>query len=369
MKEKIYLFIALMGVGGAERVMVTLANALAEKGREVHVIVLNLENDVNTHLLNPACRIHSLGVSRMRYAPLAMYRFLKKEKPESILVFGDSMAYMLNAMRKLRLLKIKIVLRLLNNVNVTYKKEDHVPKTVEHYLKNQQKNLKDMETVICQCQAMKQMLLDRNLLPENKTEVIYNPVNKELVRQSLEKRSQRPENTKKQIVFAGRLDPQKNPEHLIRAFAMVHGRNPDTQLRLVGDGVLRGAMEQLTEELQLTDCVSFEGIRKDMENLYGFADVAVLTSDYEGMPNFLIEAVSCGIPVAAYDCPIGPAEIVVEGINGYLVPLHDMEGLAAKIEQAMTQSFDEAAIRKTAEKFSASLAAEQVLALLEKDGL
>jgi len=62
--NKVYIFIALMGVGGAERVCVTLSNELAKRGKEVHLIVLNLNGDVNTHLLDKRCIVHSLNVSR-----------------------------------------------------------------------------------------------------------------------------------------------------------------------------------------------------------------------------------------------------------------------------------------------------------------
>ena len=73
---KIHIFIAHMGVGGAERVCVNLANELAERGHEVHILVLNLDNDINTHLLNKRVAVHSLGVSRLRYSVFAMLKYI-----------------------------------------------------------------------------------------------------------------------------------------------------------------------------------------------------------------------------------------------------------------------------------------------------
>ena len=88
----IHIFIALMGVGGSERVCVNLANEWAERGHEVHIVVLNLNNDVNTHLLNSSVKVHELGVSRLRYAALPMLRYIRKNKPGFVFVFGEEMA-------------------------------------------------------------------------------------------------------------------------------------------------------------------------------------------------------------------------------------------------------------------------------------
>ena len=89
---KIHIFIAHMGIGGAERVCVNLANEFAEMGNEVHIVVLNLDNDVNTHLLDSRVQVHPLGVSRLRYAAPAMLRYVKKYRPPFLFVFGNEMA-------------------------------------------------------------------------------------------------------------------------------------------------------------------------------------------------------------------------------------------------------------------------------------
>ena len=115
----IHIFIARMGIGGAERVCVNLANEFAAKGHEVHIVVLNLDNDVNTHLLDSRVRVHPLGVSRLRYAAPTMLRYVKKYRPPFLFVFGNEMAVILNKMRKLHLLNTPLVVRVLNNVNIS----------------------------------------------------------------------------------------------------------------------------------------------------------------------------------------------------------------------------------------------------------
>lgn len=178
---KIYMFIALMGVGGAERVCVSLANEFAKMGHEVHIVVLNLSNDVNTHLLDKRCQVHELGVSRLRYAALPMVRFIKKHKPEAMLVFGNEMGIITGHLRKLHLVRTKVVLRVLNNVNISLSKEDNISPVVEAYLQKQQKQMGSMEAVITQCQAMGQMLLEKKLVTKEKLNCIYNPVSKGIV--------------------------------------------------------------------------------------------------------------------------------------------------------------------------------------------
>ncbi len=365
-RDTVYIFIAHMGVGGAERVCVTLANEMIEQGREVCVVVLNLDNDVNTHLLSEKCRIHSLHVSRLRYAAPAILRFIRREKPERMLIFGSEMGIILNQLRKLHLIRLRIVQRVLNNVNISLKKEDSISPIVEKYLKKQQRQLRDMDFVVAQCKGMEEMLLERNLVDKNKLQYIYNPYNEKLVKQVKEAgQNNHTAGETRKIYFIGRLDPQKNLEDLIYAFATVAKRVRNVELHLAGDGLLRKQHEELAKMMGLSDKVIFEGLRRDMENVYAIADLVVLSSEYEGMPNCLIEAIACGIPIVSYDCPIGPAEIVVEGHNGYLVPFMDKEQLAEKIVLALDQKWDREEIRRTAEKFSVSRITRQYLKILD----
>ena len=351
---KIHIFIAHMGVGGAERVCVNLANELAARGNEVHIVVLNLDNDINTHLLDKCVNVHSLNVSRLRYSVFAMLKYIKKYKPPFLFVFGNEMAVILNKLKKLNLTKVPIVVRVLNNVEISLSKEDNVSPIVENYLKKAQKQLADMNHIIAQCEAMGEMLLNKKLVKQDQLTVVYNPVSKDLVEKVGKIRipfSQREMEAKKEVVFIGRIDPQKNLAHLLKAFAIVHGKMNNTQLRLVGDGNVMEQMKNLAEQLKIVDAVLFDGIRSDMEKVYAAADVVALSSEYEGMPNCLIEAVGCGVPVVSYDCPLGPREIIIEGVNGYLVEYNNIDMLAEQLLLALNRDWHETEIQKTSEKF------------------
>lgn len=347
----IHTFIAHMGVGGSERVCVNLANEWAERGNDVHIAVLNLDNDVNTHLLDKRVQVHELGVSRLRYSALPMLGYLKKYKPDFIFVFGKEMAIIMNKLRKLKLTKLKIVVRILNNVNISLSKEDNVSPVVEHYLQSAQKQLEDMDCVIAQCKAMGKMLTEAGMVKEGKMQVIYNPVSKNLIESVENLWRNNPREKGNNITFIGRVDPQKQPEQLIDIFALIKEQCEDAKLRIVGDGNLMEQTRMQVKKLGLENSVLFDGIRKDMEQVYADTDLVILCSEYEGMPNALIEAIGCGIPVVSYDCPIGPAEIIEDGVNGFLTSQNNVEELAAKACLALKKDWDKEIIKATCKKF------------------
>lgn len=364
MKQIIHVFIAHMGIGGAERVCVNLANEWAGRGHEVHIVVLNLDNDINTQNLAKDVQVHELGVSRLRYAAIPMLRYIKKYKPHHMLIFGNEMAVILSKLRKLGLVKTPLVVRVLNNVNIQLSKEDNVSKTVENYLNKAQVELSNMEHIVAQCEGMGRQLTEKGLVDPDKMTVIYNPVSEDLISKTNRVRTELSDGMTDssldrsiEILFNGRIDPQKNPAELISAFEMVHKARPDVRLRMVGSGNLESMVKDMVSSKGLTDYVTFDGIRTDMEQVYARASLVVLSSDYEGMPNCLIEAIGCGIPVVSYDCPLGPSEIIVDGVNGYLVKQGDTKTLAAKMIESLDRDWDRDAITATCDKFRVSLAA------------
>ncbi len=364
---QIHVFIAHMGLGGAERVCVNLANEWALMGHEVHIVVLNLDDDINTRNLSDGIRVHTLGVSRLRYAMLPMYKYVREHKPEFMLVFGNEMAIIMQKLKSLHLINTPMYVRVLNNVNISLAKEDGVSPAVENYLRKAQKELKKMDGIVAQCEAMGKQLTDRGLVTADKLNVIYNPVSSKLCEKVRALRKQRGavKDGKKEIVFIGRIDPQKNPLDLVEAFAMTVKDDREVVLRFVGEGVLGDAVRKRADELGISGLIIFDGIRTDMENVYASASVVALSSDYEGMPNCLIEAIGCGIPVVSYDCPMGPSEIVVDEVNGYLIPMGDKEALAEGLKKALDRTWDEEEIVSTCEKFSVKNIAGRYIELFE----
>lgn len=362
---KVYLYIAHLGSGGSERVCVNFANELIHRGHEVHIITLNLDKNAYGHILSGQCILHSLGVSRIRYSFYPLLRLIRKEKPDKIVVFSHELLVWMIYLKNLHLIKTKIILRNQNNLNIAYTEETEISPVVQRFLKSSCRVIQKTDAVIAQCDAMKQQLINDMQIPEQKITCIYNPVSREIVNLAIEKRRNHEKGL--HIVMIGRLETQKNTEHLIKAFAMLRQQADlaTSTLEIVGEGYEREKLEKLIIELNLCECVTMNGIRKDIENVYADADLIALASTYEGMPNVLIEAISIGIPVVSYNCPVGPAEIIVSDENGYLVPYMDIKELAQRMGQALRKDWNPEQIRKTAEKFSTLHATDQLLQLLE----
>ena len=139
----------------------------------------------------------------------------------------------------------------------------------------------------------------------------------------------------KTVISAGRLEPQKNHALLLEAFSTLIGRI-DSRLIILGQGSLELTLRSMTKSLKIEDKVYFAGFQKNPYAWLSKSDLFVLSSDYEGFGNVIIEAMACGVPVIATDCPYGPAEIISDGINGLLVKVGDTEALVSQIEKVLS---------------------------------
>lgn len=139
---------------------------------------------------------------------------------------------------------------------------------------------------------------------------------------------------KKTIAAVGRLEPQKNYPLLLEAFALFHQKYPEYILQIFGRGYLLTELQKKAKELGIAEAVRFEGYAKDVHEKIKDAGMYVLSSDYEGISNALLEAMALGLPVIATDCPIGGAKLcITHEKNGLLVPVGD----AKRMEEAMSR--------------------------------
>lgn len=137
---------------------------------------------------------------------------------------------------------------------------------------------------------------------------------------------------KKQIVSVGRLIEQKNHRMLIDAFNIIKDRYPEYQLVIYGEGPLRPEIEKYIEEMGLTNRTSLPGNVSDVHERIKKANAFVMCSNFEGMPNALIESMALGIPSISTDCPCGgPKSLIESGMNGLLVPVGDVDSLVEAI--------------------------------------
>ncbi|NNK88854.1 MAG: glycosyltransferase family 4 protein [Flavobacteriaceae bacterium] len=138
------------------------------------------------------------------------------------------------------------------------------------------------------------------------------------------------------ILNIGRLDNQKNQELLIRAFASSDFK--DWKLYLIGEGVNFEKYSKLIADLGLNDHVILLGRSDQIEEYYNRAKIFALSSNFEGFPNVLIEAMYFGLAVVSTDCPSGPSDIITHNENGILVPVDDKAAMARSLNLLMTNN-------------------------------
>ncbi|MEV0601404.1 glycosyltransferase family 4 protein [Streptomyces sp. NPDC050315] len=137
--------------------------------------------------------------------------------------------------------------------------------------------------------------------------------------------------TGKWVVAAGRLDKVKRYDLLIRAFATVVEQRPDWRLRIYGGGAEKAALRALIDELGLYNHVYLMGPASPLDPEWAKGSIAVVTSRLESFGMTIVEAMRCGLPVVSTNCPLGPGEIIDDGVDGRLVPVGKKDAIAGAL--------------------------------------
>lgn len=145
-----------------------------------------------------------------------------------------------------------------------------------------------------------------------------------------------PQPPREKVVLAcGGLVPRKRMEHVIEIAALLRDRFPDWRFRILGEGPERPRLEALVRERGLSGAVELPGFAGDMAAAYADASLFLLTSTGEGLPMVLLEAKYFRLPPVSYDIPCGPNEIILDGVNGFLVSPGSTEQAAEKLALLM----------------------------------
>ena len=170
----------------------------------------------------------------------------------------------------------------------------------------------------------------------------------------------------KNIVAVGRLAPVKGFNFLIEAFAKVAGNFPNWHLTILGEGECRRELEAQIKALEIEDRVHLPGRVPEPTQILPHADLFVLTSQYEGFPNALLEAMSCGLAPISFDCPSGPRAIIRHGIDGILVPPNDVDRLSQTMAELMSNDEKRQKLAMRAKDVLDSFSQEKVMDMWEQ---
>ncbi|MCI5130788.1 MAG: glycosyltransferase, partial [Candidatus Electrothrix sp. EH2] len=217
--------------------------------------------------------------------------------------------------------------------------------------------------IIAVSQGAKEDLCQLGNFLDDQIKVIYNPAATDVAAYCEEQES-REELWGKEggyhILSVGSLKKQKDHATLIRAFAQLSSELK-AKLTILGEGSLREELESLISQLKLEEQVRMPGFIIDPKPWYHTADLFVLSSQWEGFGNVLVEALECGIPVVSTDCTSGPSEILENGRYGKLVPVGDVKMLAHNIEESLLASHDHEALIRRSKEFSVERISAQYL--------
>ncbi len=315
--------------GGAERVTSLLVNEWAKLGHQVTLVVLDdkkqvvypISEQVTMRFMQSA-RFDERGNLKTLIRTLRDH--IKNEKPDAIVSFFNNIA----AFAWAAALGTGVPL-IFSERNDPYNNIKGIKAKLFQALV-----LNGAKRVVFQTAGAKEYYSKKI---QKKSSIILNPL-------EIDKLPQRePENVDNRIVSVGRLCPQKNQEMLIRAFAGSNASDKHT-LHIYGEGQLRPRLEALIAELEMQGKVFLEGnsqqVHEDIKNAKLFA----FTSDYEGLPNALMEALAIGVPCVSTDCSPGGARMLIEnGENGILIPCGDTAVLTRVFDELLT---DEERLKK-----------------------
>lgn len=313
---RVLFFAGSLKTGGAERTLSRLANFLVQSGYEVHLVLRTslvdfpLEAKVHLHILP---RPKGGGVLRKAWKTRKNLReIIQRLEPHVVCSFTGLTGVMLAAtFTKNTVVRFGTYpLNLKKWKQALYYTFFHLPR---------------VRRIVCQTEVMYEDV--GAVLPDSKLRVIHNPAVKTRMRskKTPERLPDRPF-----IVSMGRLTRGKAYDVALRAYKASAAYHQFDYVFL-GDGRMLPGLKRLAQELGIADRVHFLGYQSSPYPIIERAAFFVHTSRREGFPNVLLEALSLNKPVIATDCKTGPSEIVIEGTNGYLVPVDDEEKLAEKI--------------------------------------
>ncbi len=348
-------------VGGAERVVLRILAELPRDRIEPHLALVARSGRLLAQI-PPDVPLHDLAAGRVRSAPIPLGRLVRELEPH---VVFSTLAYLNLVLLGTRFLlprDVRLVVREANTVSGVLRAARHPGLWGLGYRWLYPRG----DAIVCPSEAVRDDLARSFGVPRERLHTIPNPVDAEAVRLEADRGGSPYPDAGPNVVAVGRLVAQKGFPRLLDAFAIVAVRVPEAQLWIVGEGEERSALLGRASDLGIYDRVHMIGFQENPFRWMRHANVFVQSSLFEGLPNVLLEALACGVPVVVVDEPGGTREIL-EGVSG----ARRVGGTPGELATAITQTLADGApstVPTLPERFHPERVAAAYATLFERVG-
>ena len=343
--------------GGVERIAIRLHQAWAGVGIDSHLLFGRGSGKMRAEF--PTLRFHALApewLATARWETLWMIltlpRAIRQLRPDVIFCAGNTYAIVMVAMRLLLGSACPPILCKVSND--LYRRDLPLPARwlYHRWLTVQARYI---DRFVALAPAMRPEIITLLGVDADKVDIIEDPaLTSRDVSRPLPGDPQS-DGPGTRYLAIGRLVPQKNFRLLLRAFAKARGQND--RLIVLGDGPDRAALEALATHLRVRDHISFEGHVADVKPYLAAADSFVLSSDYEGVPAVILEALAAGLPIVATDCCASMRGMVADPGFGIVVPVRDCAAFSDAMQAVRTIALDRSAVQNALRRFTMTYAA------------
>ena len=360
---RLAFFLATSGHSGVDRVMKNLMKELAH--RDIKVDLLRIKNH-GPYMESSSKNVNiiELGTSHVNSSLLKLIRYMKKYQPYAILSDKDRVNRVVLLAVRIAGVPTKVFVRTGTTVSVHLKQRSLSEKWFQYLSFNYLYQWAD--AVIVPSHGAAEDLFKISGLSRDQIRVLHSPVvSQELYNSANENidHSWFSDDQTPIILGVGELSDRKDFSTLIKAFALVRRERP-CKLVILGEGRKRDDLIQLSADLKVEEDVWLPGF---IQNPYPYmkqADLFVLTSNCEGSPVVLIEALSLGVPSVSTDCPSGPREILQDGRVGSLVPVGDVDALSKAMIHTIENPLPKEILMSAIKPYEVSYATEKYLSVL-----
>jgi len=316
---KIVLVIPTLRAGGAERVMSELANIWATESKIKHEVHLVLTNSADLfYTISPNIKVHELGfrtssnLLKKVYSQLTVFFKLRK------LIHDLRPSFVLSFLYKINIFVLLATLGLRSRIIVS--ERNSPTEQISSWIVALRKITYPFAHGVITQTLLGKEFIESEIRNDNVIR-IPNPI------KTIERRAVR--NKEKIILCIGRLFKQKGHAYLIDAFSRIKLKG--WKVVILGDGPLRKSLEAQAKKLGISKQVKLPGTVSDIDTWLAKSAIFAFPSLREGFPNALAEAMAAGLPCVSFDCDTGPRDLIVDGVNGYLVEVGDLISFSDRI--------------------------------------